>query len=145
MILPLFIVSYLYFIEKESWKSISLYSWAYFVMAGLYFLFRLKFFSLHRSIEGTTTMLPNLSAYIVTQVDLLGWYFSKLLFTQDIIFLWSSTVNAHYAWVTLLAVIGVIAAFYYLIVIFYFIIRFFSAGCAISFTGCVIPSFLFSA
>ena len=114
-IFPLFIVGVLYFIKGEGWKNILRLSWPYFAMAFVYLIFRLNYFSLHKTMEGTAEILPQLGVYLASLQALVVWYLGKLFWPQGIIFLWTGDIVFAPWWEEMLKIIGIVAILVYLI------------------------------
>jgi len=120
--IPAFIVCTLYFIKELNFKKIITISWPYFLITIIYFLFRLKFFSLQRSFKSTLSVLPNFDTYISNLYELIVWYISKLIIPHDIIFLWTTEASSEFF---IIAIISVLTA---LCILIYFIVFHWKTG-----------------
>jgi len=88
-VFPLFIVLVLVFLSEEPFKKIIFKSSPFFILAGLYFIFRMMFYSISHTGQGLFMMLPHIFVYLISVLDLVFWYVSKLIYPVDILFLWS--------------------------------------------------------
>lgn len=89
LVYPLYLVGVLYFLRQASLKRIVGLCWPYAFLSVLYFLFRLEFFSLKAIVTAVAKVSPLFSVYISSVSNLIGWYFSKLIFPKGILFLWT--------------------------------------------------------
>ena len=90
--LPLYILTFLFIVEKAKRKDVLLKSIPFFITLFVYLLFRLKFSSLTilmTHLPGTRLGFFN---YIASLTKLISWYLSKLISPQGIVLTWVTPV-----------------------------------------------------
>jgi tetratricopeptide (TPR) repeat protein len=113
MVLPLVVLAYAFFMKELSWSKALRVSLPFWIILGMYLIFRMKFFSLEGNLNGMLPFVMNHPLdYIATVMKLVYWYVSKLFYPRDFVFLWSVSFEDpyfKYEWARLLGMIVVAA------------------------------------
>jgi protein O-mannosyl-transferase len=96
LILPVPIAAWLFFIRGERPLKIAGRVWPYLVLSAVYFFFRSKLTTSLQFSNGFANALHDPVVLFATWMDLLGWYFSKLVFPHHMMFLRSEIFCANY-------------------------------------------------
>lgn len=97
MIFPAHVFCLLYFLRGYDFKKALLYSLPFAILATAYFLFRWQFFSLKGMVQAAHAVMPIFNVYISSVMKLIYWYAGKLLWPQDIIFLWTVEIEKNFS------------------------------------------------
>jgi len=120
LIFPGYVFCVAFFIFKKKAKQIFYLVAPYLLLSIAYFIFRLNYFSLPSGVPaGIYIAITKPGIYGAAISDLIFWYFSKLLFPLEILFLWTAKITNQYAMFTIVSNI----LFFCLTVFFLFYLR----------------------
>ncbi len=118
LIFPLYLVGTLYFLKDYSWAKSIRASLPYLGVTVAYFIFRFYFASLQTSVLDKVALHHlTIPQYVATVTKLFSWYFSKLIFPSEIIFIWVITPLRE-GWV-LWFVTGIVSLFFLIVCLVY--------------------------
>ena len=99
MLMPLYLVCTLFFIHRIPVKKIVALTLPFFIITGIYLVFRLEMFSLKAPFTVSAFLLRQAPMiYISSIANLLLWYISKMIFPSNIIFLWADMAFPDNSW-----------------------------------------------
>lgn len=109
VVLPVAVVCLLYFVRRTPVPELLRLVTPYVLVTAVFLVFRSLTFPLTHTARGAMALLPHFGVYISSLGDLLGWYFTKLVWPRNVLFLWSGkaeTWNAVVSAVTIAAAVA---------------------------------------
>lgn len=90
MMFPLYLAAALFFIYKFPVKKVIFLVFPFVALVVVYFIFRLQFFSLQAPMKRSFMLMFGVPGiYSASMANLFSWYFSKLVWPTNILFLWT--------------------------------------------------------
>jgi|CXWL01.1.fsa_nt_gi tetratricopeptide (TPR) repeat protein len=116
MIIPLYMLGIVWYINRESWISGLRRVSPFFVVLAVYIFFRMKYASLKTGVlEKYFDFHMSIVQYLASFIKLISWYLSQLIVPDGIVLMWSTKVVSDDRWGWIVVGIGLVSVSFWFI------------------------------